>query len=47
MNERGISVKQLTPFEYQKKKQLEEESKQLEHIKNEHEKREKAIRDEM
>ena len=47
MNERGISVKQLTPFEYQKKKQLEEEKKQLEHVRNEYEEREKAIRDEM
>ena len=47
MNEQGISVKQLTPFEYEKKKQFEENQNKLENVKQEHQKREQAILEEM
>ena len=47
MNEKGISVKQLTPFEYEKKKQFEENQNKLENVKQEHQKREQAILEEM
>ena len=47
MNQKGISVKQLTPFEYEKKKQFEENQNKLENVKQEHQKREQAILEEM